>query len=349
MQRIKPYISGKMILVFVLFFVIITAAVTFAYKKTKETAGSRTVSETTPSIREIDSNSGPADSRTAAPPAPETTAAVDDATAKVVLGVDNMSCSGCIATIKGSLDGIAGIKDVIVDIANGKTDVYYDNRMVPDVSRIEGAITASGYPAKVQRVLTAEAVKKEQDMASAKSQHYIASVGGWDIARADFETELKIAKKRYTGTYGDAVFSDSKGQVLENNLKSQIAAQLINEGVFMQEIQKAGFKLDREVFEDRLNTSLKAGGQSMDDLKKAVAEMGYDFDYFKKKHEIKILINTYIEEKVTAGAGNEFEKQNAFKAWYSNSKVLAEVVYYDKNLERLQQSQSGSGGCCSVN
>lgn len=350
MQRIKSYISGKMILLFVLFFVIITAAMTFAYRKTKSTAGSPAVREITASVKEIKSNSGEIDNRTTAPPAPETTVAVDDATAKVVLSVDNMSCSGCIATIKGSLNGIEGIKDVIVDIANGKTDVYYDSRKVTDVSRIEGAITASGYPAKVQRVLTAEVVKKELDMAAAKSQYYIASVGGWDIARVDFEMELKIAKKGYADTYGDAVFSDAKGRVLENNLKTQIAARLINEGVFMQEIQKTGFKIDRLAFEDQLNASLKAGGKTMDDLKKTISKAGYDFDYFKKKHEIKILINKYIEEKVLAGAANEFEKQNAFKAWYSNSKVLAPVVYYDKELERLQQPQSGSGGsCCAVN
>jgi hypothetical protein len=62
------------------------------------------------------------------------------------------------------------------------------------------------------------------------------------------------------------------------------------------------------------------------------------------------LINRYLEEKVLADAANDFEKQNAFNAWYSNSKVLAPVVYYDKELERLQQPKSGSGGgCCPVN
>ena len=349
MQRIKPYFSGKMILLFVLFFVIITAAVTFAYKKTKSTAGSQTVREITGSVKEIKPNSSQIDSRAAAPPAPETTVAVDDSTAKVVLSVGNMSCSGCIATIKGSLEGIEGIKDVIVDIANGKTDVYYDNRKVTDVSRIEGAITASGYPAKVQRVLTAEAVKKELDMAAAKSQYYIASVGGWDIARVDFDTELEVAKKRYAKTYGNAVFSDPRGQALVTNLKTQIASQLINEGVFMQEIQRTRFTVDEQSVEKELQASLKANDQSMDDYKKMVSEAGYDFDYFKKRYQIKVLINKYLEEKVLADTSNDFEKQNAFNAWYSNSKVLAPVVYYDKELERLQQPQSGSGGCCPVN
>jgi len=349
MQRIKPYFSGKMILLFVLFFVIITAAVTFAYRKTKSTAGSPTVREITASVKEIKPNSGEIGNRTAAPSPQETTVAVDDATAKVVLSVGNMSCSGCIATIKGSLDGIEGIKDIIVDIANGKTDVYYDNRKVTDVSRIEGAITASGYPATVQRVLTAEAVKKELDMAAAKSQYYIASVGGWDIARVDFDTELEVAKKRYVKTYGDAVFSDPRGQALITNLKTQIASQLINEGVFMQEIQRTRFTVDEQSVEKALQESLKANGQSMDDYKKMVSETGYDLDYFKKRYQIKVLINKYLEEKVLADAANDFEKQNAFNAWYSNSKVLAPVVYYDKELERLQQPQSGSGGCCAVN
>jgi copper chaperone len=350
MQRIKPYISGKMTLFLVLFFVIITAAVTFAYKKTKSPAGSPIVREISSNVNEAKPVSRETGSPAAVPSVPEAAVDLDDTTTKVVLSVGNMSCSGCIATIKGSLEGIEGIKDVIVDIANGRTDVYYDNRKVTDVSRIEGAITESGYPAKVQRVLTADRVKKELDMAAAKSQFYIASVGGWDIARVDFDTELEVAKKKYAKTYGDAVFSDPRGRALVANLKTQIASQLINEGIFMQEIRRTKFTVDEQSVEKELQASLKANGQNMDDYKKMVSEAGYDFDYFKKRYQIKVLINRYLEEKVLADAANDFEKQNAFNAWYSNSKVLAPVVYYDKELERLQQPKSGSGGgCCPVN
>jgi hypothetical protein len=35
-------------------------------------------------------------------------------------------------------------------------------------------------------------------------------------------------------------------------------------------------------------------------------------------------------------------------AWYRNAKTLAQVVYYDKDMERLAQSQSSSKSCCAV-
>jgi copper chaperone CopZ len=49
-------------------------------------------------------------------------------TAKVVFQVDGMSCSGCIATIKSSLAGYEGIRDVIVNISGGTAEVYKVSR-----------------------------------------------------------------------------------------------------------------------------------------------------------------------------------------------------------------------------
>ena len=80
-----------------------------------------------------------------------------------------------------------------------------------------------------------------------------------------------------------------------------------------------------------------------------VTETGYEFDYFRKKFETQVLINRYLSNKILADASNDFEKQNAFNAWYQNAKVLAEVVYYDNDLKQLLQTQTSSGGgCCPV-
>ena len=48
------------------------------------------------------------------------------------------------------------------------------------------------------------------------------------------------------------------------NLKSQIASQLINEGIFMQEIQRTGYTIDEKSVEKMLQESLQAKGQGMD-------------------------------------------------------------------------------------
>ena len=97
---------------------------------------------------------------------------------KIVLSVSNMSCSGCISTIKGALADYPGIKDILVDISSGKTEVYFNRKALKDVSEIEKAITDSGYPARIIKTLTPEDLRNERDMAATKAAYYIASVSG---------------------------------------------------------------------------------------------------------------------------------------------------------------------------
>jgi len=259
--------------------------------------------------------------------------------------VSNMSCSGCISTIKSSVAGFQGIKETLVDLSNSKVEIYFDSDKLKDLSPVAKAITDSGYPATVLRSLSADEVKKERALADARSKYYLASVGGWDIARFDFNTELETAKRRYRKIYGDALFTTAQGKALLDNLKAQIFSKLIEEGIMMQEIVKADFKVDKGTVERQMQGLLKEHGKNLAEFKESLNEMGYDYGYFTKKFEIKILINQYINERVLADASNDLEKRNMFNAWYQNSKVLAEVVYYDRDLEGLIQRQSASGGC----
>ena len=327
MKSVKSLLSNKIALLVILTFLLVSVAVAFGYKTSKNEIKPQGVTEITGEQASYEGN---------------------DDLSKVVLDVSNMSCSGCIATIKASLSDIEGIKDILVDVSSGKTEVYYDSKKLEDISRIEGAITASGYPAKVQRIVTPEELGKEKALAAAKSQYYIASVGGWDIARSDFETELNIAKKRYSKIYGESFFASAQGAALLDNLKTQIVSRLINEGIFTHEVYKSGFKVDAETIERELEGFLKEHGKVLSDFEKSLNKAGYDFAYFKKKFETKVLVNRYLNEKILADASNEFERKSLYNSWFNNSKVLAEVVYYDKNLERLVQKQSTSSSCCPV-
>jgi copper chaperone CopZ len=51
---------------------------------------------------------------------------ITDNISKAILRVDGMSCSGCIYTIKSSLAGIKGVRDILVNVADGQAEVYYD-------------------------------------------------------------------------------------------------------------------------------------------------------------------------------------------------------------------------------
>jgi len=340
MKQLKALFSSKVAVFGILFVLIITVAVSFAYKKSRNAALPLNAAENTRPGDSVEQTRGVTESAGVDRPA-----AVRDDLAKAVLKVSNMSCSGCISTIKSSVAGFTGIAETLVDLSGGKVEIYFDDGKLQDVVPVAKAITDSGYPATVLRTLSEEAVKKERALLDDRSRFYVVSVGGWDIARSDFNIELNAAKRRYSKIYGQDLFAREEGKALLENLKAQVASKLIDEGVMMQEIVKAGFKVEKETVERQLQDFLKMKGKSPDEFKASLDRVGYDYEYFRKKFEIKILINHYINERILTDAASDFDRQNLFNAWFKNVKVLAEVVYYDRALEGLVQRLSASGGC----
>ncbi|MFC1822043.1 cation transporter [Thermodesulfobacteriota bacterium] len=340
MRFLKKLFSNKMVIFGILFMMVITAAVSFGYRRSKDAVKAPIVTEVT-GTQNTTKGSIAATGNTAGRGSVEPS----DDLSKLVLNVSNMSCSGCISTIKSSIAGFQEIKETLVDLGGGKVEIYYEGEKIKNVSPIAEAITASGYPAKVLKVLSPEDVRKERALADSRSKYYVASVSGWDIARADFDAELVVAKKKYQKIYGEKLFVSQQGETLLGNLKGQIISKLIDEGIMMQEIVKSGFKVDREILESSLQDLLQEHSKEPDEFKESLSAAGYDYDYFKRKFEIKILINKYINGRILADASNDFEKQNLFNTWFSNAKTLAEIVYYDRNLELLVQSLSASSGC----
>ena len=266
-------------------------------------------------------------------------------TSKVIFQVDNMSCSGCIATIKSSLAGYTGIQDIIVDIAGGVAEVYYDSRQIKDLNALASSITASGYPAKVSRTLTADQIRKEEAVAASRAKFYIASVSGWDISRSDFDTELAFAQKRYQQAYGENVFTSNQGKALLNSLKAQVVSRLINEGIQMQEIQRVGYRVDPKTVDTEFGQFMKQKELDLEKLKASLEQNGYPFDYFMKRFENQVLLNRYLDEKVLDGAASDYDKQNQYRAWFNNARVLSKVTIYDSELKQLTRNQSSGSGC----
>jgi len=319
--------SKKMWALVMVLLVVLMAAAAFALQLSEEKARPQTVVE-----------------RRSAGNSPDQEADVS----KAVFKVDNMSCSGCISAIKGSLAGFPGIEDVIVDLGNGKAEVYYRQGGGADVAKMAQAITESGYPARTLKVFSAQEIKKEMDVAASKSKLYIASVSGYDIARADFDMEMRAARKQYQKDYGEDLFSTARGKALEQRLQGQILNRLIEQGTLLQEINRSGYRLDDGTLKVELDAYIEKNGKSEQALQQAVSDAGYGYDYFRKRFEMGVLINRFIDEKVLAGAVTPDQKQLAFSTWFNNAKTRAEVAYYDKDLERAIQGQRASGGCCAV-
>jgi copper chaperone len=266
---------------------------------------------------------------------------------KAVLDVQGMSCSGCISNIKSSLAGIEGIRDVLVDISSGRVEVYYDDSKLKAVDQIASAITAAGYPASLKRTLNANEVENENNILASRSKLFIAAVGDWEIARSDYEIELRHARARYEEVYGKNIFMGAQGEVLLQRLKSQVASRLITEGIQMQEIRKSGFKLPTPSVQSEFNSFLSQKGMTLDSFKRTIEDSGYDFAYFLKKFENQMTINLYVEEKVLNGILNDVEKRQQYSDWFNNARLLAKVVYYDRELETIAKNSSSASGCGS--
>ena len=233
----------------------------------------------------------------------------------------------------------------------GKTEVVYQTAKLTDVDKLAGAITASGYPAKTLRIVTAEEMEKQRLYAEAKAAKTIATVGTVDVLRADFDAEMAHARSRYASLYGDAVFADQKGQRLLDNIKVQITQRLIVEAIQLNEIKQANFKIDDTIVERRYQAYLDKQGLTGESFAAALEKNGYSADYFMKKFSDRVLIESYVEQKVFGGLTNDTEKQKRYTEWYANARLLAQVDYYDKDLERQVAQRAGSGGCgnsCSV-
>ena len=347
MKIVKWIASNKIVIVMPLLAFICVSVLVFAHNRVqaKKTTAAATQSDPTPIIKSTDEPGTENQLAATQVTQPSGKAEITPDTSKVVFQVDNMSCSGCISTIKSSLAGYTGIQDIIVDISGGVAEVYYDRRKIKDVDGLASSITASGYPARVSQIFTADQIKKEEALATSRAKFYIASVGGWDISRTDFNTELAFAKKGYQNAYGEDVFAGDKGKTVLDSIKAQIVSRLINEGIQMQEVQRVGYRVDPKTVDREFEKFLTQKELDLEGLKATLEESGYPFDYFMKKFENRVLLNRYLDEKVLGAAASDYDKQNQYQAWFNTARVLSKVTIYDQELKRVSQNPSAGGGC----
>jgi hypothetical protein len=159
---------------------------------------------------------------------------------------------------------------------------------------------------------------------------------------------MNHARKRYEEVYGKDVFKGDRGNALLERLQSQMALRLIDEGVQLNEIRKTNYKLDPAILEKALSEFIIQRSLTPDEFKRTIAESGLDYDYFLKKFENRMTINTYVEEKILSGRSNEQERQQQYEDWFNNARLLSKTVYYDKEIENIVKSGSGTPDCQSA-
>ncbi len=271
----------------------------------------------------------------------------DSRPSKALLKIEGMTCGGCVATIQSSLAEFDGILDIQVDVAAGTAAVVYDSRKISDVAQMAQAITAQGYPTTVVRVVSADELQHARQTAARKSRQAIAAVGGLEIARADFEAEMAHVRSRYAAIYGAGAMEGPQGQRLTANLKRQVARRLIDEGIQLQEIQRVGYRIPPADLDRAFDNYLLERKLSPEAFEAGLEENDMSLTYFKKKFRNRVLIRRYIEEEVLPAGLSEVEKQKRYADWFANARLMAEVTYYDPEIERLVGRASAGGGCGS--
>lgn len=74
-----------------------------------------------------------------------------DATNKVTLQVQGMTCAACPITVKKALKKVSGVAAVTVDYKAGTAEVSYDPKKV-NPGELAKATTEAGYPTTVKEV-----------------------------------------------------------------------------------------------------------------------------------------------------------------------------------------------------
>ena len=113
----------------------------------------------------------------------------------------------------------------------------------------------------------------------------------------------------------------------------------------MQEIRRAGFKLPAKTVALEFEEYLSRKGMTRQEFEKVLEDSGYDYDYFYKKFENRVTIDSYLNDRVLSGLTSDLEKRQHYSDWYNNASLLAKVVYYDKTLENIVKNSSAGGGC----
>ena len=273
---------------------------------------------------------------------------------KAVFAVSNLSCGGCIDTIKKSVGAVPGTGEVTVDLRSATAEVLFDGNRVKDPETIAQVITDAGYPAKIQGVLAPEQLNADLANAAEQSKSHIATVGRLNVPRKDFEIEVGHARARYEQIYGTDTFSTAEGKQLLQRIESQIALRLVDEAVKLQEVDRAGYDLPAGKVDLALSEFVAEKKTTLEALKREMASNDYPFDYFKRKFESRVMLQNYLEEIVLADSIDPNDRQQRYTNWLTNARALAKVVYFDKNLEALVNASSGGGcsgggsGGCSV-
>ncbi len=243
------------------------------------------------------------------------------------LHISNLSCGSCVKNIRQALDGLPGIASVDVSVTTGRGKVAFDPQKL-DGARIAESVTAAGYPATVDFVVSAAEFRDLQEEQARLSERFVARVGERLISRQAFEAEM--ARRLAPGTAPSAAVLSS---VWQEWLQREILLAAAEKNEVVVQDAEVSAKIDQ----------MRKAMPQFDAM--ITARYGDAAGYFAKL-KTDMTISRLLEERVFAGESDPFKRQNLFNNWYREASAATAVTVFDAALKNTLEKKGGCGGSC---
>lgn len=246
------------------------------------------------------------------------------------LRVRNMTCGSCVRNIEQALEDVTGVAAVKVSVTSGRARVEYaPGAVVPEA--IAERISAAGYPAEVDYLLTPTELRNMKEDESRLSAKFIARVGERLVPREQFARMVRQRQKQMGAKVDQAI------------LYKAVWNDLLPREIVLGASERSGVVVsDAEADLEYQRMSSASEGFAVF----VVSRYGSD-EAFKERLKEDLIINRNIGENVLSGNEDAKGRQAVLDRWYQEQARATEVVIFDPVLKAaVEGSGGGCGGSC---
>ncbi len=243
--------------------------------------------------------------------------------------VANMTCSSCVQNIQTSLRDVPGVSTVEVSVTTGRSRVSFDPTQT-DETIIADKITASGYPARVNYVLSVQENRALQEEENRLAGKFVARIGTRLIAREDFQAAVEMQRRR----------SGSQGG--EQNLMRSTWERLLQKEVLLVAAEKNCIVVQ----DGEIQAEMKRMRAAMPGFNDMIAQRYGSIESFADAVKTDMTIRRLIEEAVLTGEENPATRNLKLQTWYAEQAAATEIRILDPQLKAAMSQGGGCGGTC---
>lgn len=253
--------------------------------------------------------------------------AADEAFAEFT--VANMTCGSCVQNIQTALNDVEGVSSVEVSVTTGRSRVSFDPART-DEAKIAEKITASGYPASINYVLSAEEQRATREEENRLAEKFVARVGERLIPREDFQEAVDIQLRR------------SGGQGSEQSVMRSTWESLMQREILLAAAEQSGIVVQ----ESEVQAEIDRMRSKMPGFNNLIAQQYGSEQFFSDKLKTDMTIQRLMEEDVLTGREDTAARQQKLQKWYAELAAATDIRILDPQLEAVMSLSGGCGGSC---